>query len=133
MIRSGLERGRRNLGSRWNFYANFIGRGLFFVLFWKWPSSLASGCIYSGSTKICFHFFLSTCIREKKSEYFFCRCVNLKFHESFASVYIFYARACLWASISMFYEFLSGDKNLFNFCSFPGISVLPYSRIFLWT
>ena len=23
MIRSGLERGRRNLGSQWNFYSNF--------------------------------------------------------------------------------------------------------------
>ena len=57
----------------------------------------------------------------------------MKFHESFAFVYIFYARACFSASISLFYIFLSGDKNLFKFCSLPGISVLPYSRIFLWT
>ena len=67
-------------------------------------------------------FYLRAFVK-KKGEKKFCHCVNLKFHESFAFAYIFYARACFWASISLFYEFLTDDKNVFNFCNFPGISV----------
>ena len=31
---------------------------------------------------------------------------------------------------SLLYEFLCSDKNMFNFCSFKGVFVLPDSRIF---